>query len=129
MTQETRDTFFDYLIHINRVVQMSSIVSACPGTVMTKITNVATELADKIESGDATLGSLDLLSIGKDVAETLSANELNDFTQSMMQNAEICQICMARSSKVRNKMTATRSVDLGGMMSGMMSSLLGGNNQ
>lgn len=126
INQQTRDTFWDYLSHINRVVQMGSIVSSCPGTVMSKITSVASGIAEQIESGSTNLKDIDILGLGKQVAESMSQEELTDFTSSMMSNAGNIQNLYSNLQQDSGAPNMPNLGGLGGMMSMLMGSLGGG---
>lgn len=123
ITQSTRDHFWEYLDAINKTARMGGIVSSCPGTVMDKISSVATDIASKIENsnGETTLADFDILGLGKQVAESLQPDELQAFSTSMLQNA-------GNIGELYRSIAPSQGMGGGGGggLGGLMSMLLGG---
>lgn len=83
---DTRACIYEYLDLLNRFARMHAMYAAVPQDMMSRITDVATKLAQDIESGAVTPDSIDLASVGQSVVSQVGKEELQEFAASMMSN-------------------------------------------
>jgi len=75
-TDESKKHLWDYFKSLRTY---ADLYTALPATVMGKIETVATELGQKLASGEQSLGNLDLQSIGQSLVSQLSDPERQEF--------------------------------------------------
>lgn len=75
--EETREVCWTYLLELNKIAMMYQLYASVPQNMMTKITSLATELADGMSSGQP----LDLQKVQDRVKGAVTDDELQQFAQ------------------------------------------------
>lgn len=82
---ETRDVVWQYVLELNKLSQMYvGLFSKIPSTTLDRIQQTAVTLAGKISAGEMTPADLNLASIGQEVVDGLSEEEINAFTENLL---------------------------------------------
>ena len=82
---ETRDVIWQYVLELNKLAQMYvGLFSKIPSTTLDRIQQTAVTLAGKISAGEMTPGDLNLASIGQEVVDGLSEEEISAFTENLL---------------------------------------------
>jgi len=84
--EDTRECIYDYLDLMNRFARMYSLYTNVPSGMMHKITQVASNLASDLNSGQSDLSTINLAKVGQQVVSQIDAKELQQFATSLMAN-------------------------------------------
>lgn len=118
---DTRECIWEYVLGLNKFAQMYALYDTIPGGMMSKLTNMATQISNDITSGKSDLSNLDVMSLGKSVAESIDPQELEEFSKNMMSNLgsvqNLCSNVMGTVSDSNSN--ASPSLDLGSLSSVM----------
>ena len=89
---ETRDVVWEYVLELNRYAQLySGLFARIPKNTLGKIQSTAVSLANQIQQGKMKLSDLDLNKLGKDVVDGLDPNEIQEFTNNIMEDPTMLQ--------------------------------------
>jgi hypothetical protein len=75
-TQESQDSFWQYLVSLNTY---SDLYSSVPVNTMHKIERMAAEVGEKFQSGDMDLSKIDLNEFGQDLMKSMTPAEMEQF--------------------------------------------------
>ena len=82
---ETRSTIWMYVLELNKLAQMHcGLFSKMPSTTLDRIQHAALTLQNKLDSGEMNLTDINLASIGQEVFEDLSEEEINAFSENLL---------------------------------------------
>ena len=85
VNDETREVIWEYILELNKLSQMCvGLFSQIPSATLDRIQQTAMALAGKISSGELSAGDLDLSSIGQEVVDGLSEEEIASFTENLL---------------------------------------------
>lgn len=85
ISQQTRETIWDYISKLNRLCQMHvSLFSRVPESMLGKIQTLSNDLSVKIAQGEVNFQDLDLASIGQEVVSGMTEEEMQTFMTSIM---------------------------------------------
>jgi len=114
--EETRDCVWEYVLEMNRYAQLySGLFSQIPSNTLGKIQSTAMGLASKIQSGQMNLADLDLNKLGRDVVNDLDEEEIEQFTQNIMQDPSVLQnLCSSMLSGTGINMQDVMQSAMGG---------------
>ena len=116
---DTRECIWDYVCGICKYSQMYFLYEGIPTGMMSKLTDIASQLTTDIENGKG-MQDLDIMGLGKQVAESINPEDMKDFTQNMMQNmSTVTSLASSVIGESQNEDSPLGGLDLGGL-SGMM---------
>ncbi len=85
VNNETREVIWEYILELNKLSQMCvGLFSRIPDTTLDRIQQTAVTLAGKIQSGEISALDLDLSSIGQQVVDGLSEEEIESFSANLL---------------------------------------------
>lgn len=77
---ETKDAVWEYLQRLNDLANMHEMYESIPGGMMSNIQSMASDLAQKIQSGEVSFNELNLMQLGEQVASSVDPEELEQFS-------------------------------------------------
>ena len=90
--EETRECVWEYVLELNRYAQLySGLFARIPKNTLGKIQSTAVNLANQIQQGKMKLSDLDLNKLGRDVVDGLDPNEIQEFTNNIMEDPTMLQ--------------------------------------
>ena len=81
-----RDTLWDYAKELAQFSSMYSMYASCPGGLMSKVTELASGLAGRVERGELGVGEINPLQLSQQLMSQLGEKELEEFGNSLMGN-------------------------------------------
>jgi hypothetical protein len=96
----TRDTLWTYIGHICKYVTMSKLYKHIPENVLSAVTDAASGLKAKIDSGSIDLSSVNPFELGQEVMSTFPPQELERMMRQLTSNPETMSSIMSQMSSV-----------------------------
>jgi hypothetical protein len=81
---EIKETVFEYIRLLVQWAGMHSMYAKCPDKMMNSIAAAARDFSSKIESGNMDFSKLNPMSLGQDLMGSMSKDDIESFTRSIM---------------------------------------------
>ena len=120
---DTKNCIFEYVNTMNKYASMFNLYKGIPLKMMTKLTNIAGNLQRDIENGNQ---KIDLIGLGKTVASSIDASDLQEFSNNMVNNfSNVQSLCQNMIHEATNNSTDSNPDSILGNIGGSLSTMLG----